>query len=126
MGESQQHGFCSLLVSKCNKCNDLIKFRTSQLLPVADQLHYAVNIGAVLGQIATGGGSAHLAEQMACINVPSLSQPHFLTIERALGTMFEEEVTKGVLSAGEKERQIAIPKNSYCDGVPSCTVIVGA
>jgi len=50
-------------------CNDLIKFRTSQLLPVADQLHYAVKIGAVLGQIATGGGSDHLAEQMACINV---------------------------------------------------------
>ena len=74
------------------------------------------------GQIATGGRSADLEEQMACINVPSqLSQPHFLAVQRALGTMFEEEVTKDVLSAGQKEREVEITKNSFCDGVHSCS-----
>ena len=124
MGESQRQGFSSLLVSKCNKCNTLIKFYTSELLPVADKHHCAANIGAVLGQVATGGGSAHLREQMACINVPSLSQPRFLAVERAIGTVFEKEVTEGILAAGKKEREIAIANNSTCDGVPSCTVIV--
>jgi len=36
--------------------------------------HYATNVGAVLGQIATGGGASHLEEQLACTFVPSLSK----------------------------------------------------
>jgi len=27
--------------------------------------HYATNVGALLGQIATGGGASHLEEQLA-------------------------------------------------------------
>ena len=124
MGECQRQGLNSTLISKCPKCNKVFKFNTSQQLPIGGKFHYSVNIGGILGQIATGGGSAHLDEQLACVDVPSISQPHFLKLERALGTMFENIVAQGLLSASKKERQIAISNNSYCEGIPACTIVV--
>ena len=62
MGECQQQGLNSMLISKCPKCNKILKLHTSQQLPIGEKCHYSTNIGAVLGQIATGGGSAHLDE----------------------------------------------------------------
>ena len=64
------------------------------------------------GQIATGGGSAHLDEQLTCVDIPSISRPHFLKLERALGTMFENIVAQGLLSADRKQRQMVILNNS--------------
>lgn len=78
----------------------------------------------VLGQVATGGGSAHLDEQLACIDVPSISQPHFLKLEKAFGYMFDNIVTQGLLSAGIKECQITISNNSYREDIPVYTVVV--
>ena len=72
----------------------------------------------------TGGGSAHLDEQLACIDVPSISQPHFLKLEKALGCMFNNIVTQGLLSAGIKECRIVLSYNSYCEGIPACTVVI--
>ena len=66
-----------MLISKCPKCNKVFKFNTSQQLPFGSKVHYSVNIGGILGQIASGGGSAHLDEQLAFVDVPSISQPHY-------------------------------------------------
>ena len=59
--------------------------------------HYATNVGAVLAQIATGGGASHLEEQLSCIAVPSLSKKSFIQLERTLGTLFEKMVSKQLL-----------------------------
>jgi len=76
-----------------------------------------INIRTVLGKTATGGGRTHLEEQITRVNVPSLSQPHFLAIERALGTMFEEKVTKGVCYSicWKKEKKDCNCKKNFCD-----------
>ena len=124
MGECRRQGLNSMLISKCPKCHKLFKLNTSQQLQIGQRYHYSTNIGAVLGQIATGGGTAHLEEQLACVDVPSISKPHFVKLEEALGYMFNATVTQGLLSAGKKERQIAISNNSYCEGTPACTVVV--
>ena len=113
-----------MLISKCPKCHKLFKLNTSQQLHIGQRYHYSTNIGAVLGQIATGGGSAHLEKQLACVNVASISKPHFVKLEEALGYMFNATVTQGLLSAGKKEQQIAISNNSYCEGTPACTAVV--
>ena len=70
--------------------------------------NYTVNIGATLGQIANGGGADHLKEQLACIQVPSLSTPTFINLECTMGTVFEEIVSKQLLTTGQMERQLAI------------------
>ena len=83
--------------------------------------HYSANLGAVLGQIATGNGGDHLQEQLSSINVPSLSPHSFVSTERSLGTEFENIVTHELLSAGIEERENAIRNNIFFEDVPACS-----
>ena len=102
MGEWQRQGLNSTLISKCSKCNKvsrLIHHNSYQL----EENFTSQYIRGNRGQIATGGGSAHLDEQLACVDIPSISRPHFLKLERALGTMFENLVAQGLLSADRKQ-----------------------
>jgi len=46
-----------------------------------------------------------MKEQLACFQVPSLSTPSFITLEYNMGTLFEEIITKQLLTAGKKERK---------------------
>ena len=113
------------MVCQCLKCSKLFWFTTSELSTVNGSNHYDVNIGATLGQKATGGGSEHMKEQLACFQVPSLSTPSFITLEYNMGTLFEEMVTKQLLTAGQKEKELAIQQSNYNDnGVPVITVVV--
>ena len=81
----------------------LFRFTTSEITSYSRTNHYSVNIGATLGQIATGGGADHLKEQLACIQVPSLSTPTVVNLERIMGTKFEATVNQELLTAGQKE-----------------------
>ena len=65
---------------------------TSEYMKFGKKGHYYANLGAVLGQIATGNGD-HLQEQLSSMNVPSLSPHSFVSIERSLGSEFENIVT---------------------------------
>ena len=57
LGETCRIGLTSVLVSRCAKCLKVQKMHTSNL---QGKNHYSSNIGEVLGQVATGGGGAHL------------------------------------------------------------------
>ena len=85
-----------------------------------------VNIGAVLGQISTGGHGAQLEEQMFAIDLPSMRTLTFCILERKLGGLFEEVVKSELLAAGLKEKQTATEKGEYHDNVPSITVVIDA
>ena len=89
LGESHHYGLASVMVCQCSKCSTLFRFTTSEVTSYSTTNHYTVNIGATLGQIATGGGAGHLKEQLACMQVPSLSTPSFVNLERSMGTTFE-------------------------------------
>jgi len=81
---------------------------TSECIKLGERGHYFSNLGAALGQIATGGGGDHLEEQLSSMNVPSLSPHNSVSIERSLGTAFEDVVMHEILSAGKEEVQYAI------------------
>ena len=98
----------------------LFQFTSSKITSYNTINHYAVNIGVTLGQIATGGGADHLV----CIQVPSLSSPTFINLEHTMGAAFEAIVGKQLLTAGQMERQLAIEKGSYHNGVPAVSVVV--
>ena len=55
LGESHRYGLASIMVCQCLKCSTLFRFTSYDT-----KNHYKVNIGAALGQIATGGGGDHL------------------------------------------------------------------
>jgi len=62
LGETQRLGLRSVLNATCTGCFRLFKMYISKKLQINNEGHYAHNIGAVLGQMATRGGGAHLEE----------------------------------------------------------------
>ena len=104
LGEKKNVGLASTLEFRCTKCNEKFLFVMSPKVSVggSKSTMYSVNVGAVIGQISTGGGGAQLAEQMSAINQT------FVNIERMLGDAFEKVVT----SAGEEEKCIAIEERN--------------
>ena len=112
------------MVCQCLKCSSLFRFTTSEITTINGTNHYDVNIGAALGQIATGGGAEYMKEQLACFQVPSLSTPSFIDQECDTGTIFKETVTEQLLIAGQKEEELAIQRGSYHNTVPAITVVV--
>ena len=121
LGESRRYGLASVMVCQCLKCHVLFRFTTSNII---SSDHYSINTGAVLGQIATGGGADHLMEQLTCVQVPSLSSQSFIQMERSMGAEFEAMVGENLLIAGQKEKQLAIEQGNYHNGVPATTVVV--
>ena len=101
LGESSRRGLASVLVSRCSGCLRKFRFMTSKTVKVGKSRHFAVNVGAVLGEISIGGGRAHLEEQLACIEVPAMCQNTFTLLERQLGKVIEVEVTGELVKAEE-------------------------
>ena len=97
---------------------------TSESSKLGDKCHYSCNITAVLGQVATGGGGAHIEEQLMCLDILSLSTHSFVHLEKSLGTALESLVNEELLSAGKEELEYAINNNIKYEDVPACTVIV--
>ena len=89
LGESHYYGLASVMVCMSLKCCTLFRFTCSNIISYSSSDHYTVNVGAVLGQITTGGGADHFIEQLACVQVPSLSSKSFINMECRMGDVFE-------------------------------------
>ena len=126
LGESHHYGLASVMVCQCFKCNVPFRFTTSNVISYNSSDHYSGSIGAILGQIATGGGADHLMEQFTCVQVPSRSCWSFIQMERSLDTAFEAMVGENLLIAGQKVKQLAIQQENYHNVVPAITVEVDA
>ena len=124
LGESLQHGLATVFVLQCSKCHSIFPCDTSSMVTHNDKSHYTTNVQAVLGQVATGGGAEHLEEQLACLQIPSVTKATFIQLERYLGTVFEQIVSDNLLAAGKEERDLAIANDEYYCGVPAITELV--
>ena len=129
VGKVQRNGLCSTLLTKCSKCNKEIMFKTSNKLELKKsdktvRSIHQVNVTAVMGQMATGGGCNNLEEFLCTIGIPSMSKPTFIEIERLLGSAFEVYLGKLMLKAGQEEKELAIQNNEYHQNVRAITVIV--
>ena len=124
LGEINRNGLASTLVSKCCKCQLMLSFETSKKVHINTSSQFEVNIGATLGQIATGGGGSHLEEQLSACDIPSMHTETFVILERKLGILLEEEVTTQLIQAGKEEEEQAIQKGKYHQGVPAISVVV--
>ena len=88
---SHPYGLVCILVGQCSKCLEIFRLHTSEMVSYDDQNHYATNVGAVLGQMATSGGAAQLEEQLSCVSVPSLTNA---TMKHTLGTYLKSLITE--------------------------------
>ena len=87
--ESQREGLASILEVVCDKCEKSFHIESSPKITGTAEIkkRYSVDVGAVWGQMSSGGGQRALNEVMSTINVPGIS---FLKIENQIGAAWEK------------------------------------
>ncbi|XP_069120879.1 uncharacterized protein [Argopecten irradians] len=121
--EVSSMGLASILSFQCKGCKKDFLFNTSPKLETSQSKHFDINVRAVWGSIATGNGNAHLNEFIATCDAPGLGQSSFQRIEHQINTSWCEVLQKDIDNNIQEEKQIAISKGSYHQGVPAITVI---
>ena len=105
--EVQRDGLASVLEVGCDSCETTSLIETSKKIKGSAEINkrYSVNVGAVWGQMATGGGHRPLNEIMATINVPGLSKKTFIKIENQIGASWEQILADEMLAAGKEGKK---------------------
>ena len=75
------------------------------------------------GEMSTGGGHSHLQETMGVLGVPVMTLNSFISTERDIGEAWRLKLQDSMAEAGKEEKQLAIERGQYCEGVPAITVI---
>ena len=123
-GETRD-GLASVLSCHCSTCQDTITFETSKKVKgPRGYRRWECNLGAVWGQMSTGGGHTQLEESMSVVGIPVMTKASFVHTERDIGELWMRELQELMRQAGREERRIAIEKNSFHEDVPAITVIV--
>ena len=107
LGESSRHGQATMFVSQCSKCHSIFHCDTSSMVTHNDKSHYTTNVQAVLGMVATGGGAEHLEEQLACLQIPSVTKATFIQLESHLGTVLAQIVSDNLLAAARSRERLS-------------------
>ena len=124
LGSVNPHGMSCTLLSICQLCGKRISVKTSSTIKISTSDVYAVNAGAVLGQLSTGGGEAHLEEQLSYMDIPPMAPKTFHILESSMSKVLESQMAREITKAGNEERVLALQRNDTHEGVPSITVIV--
>ena len=124
IGEMSRHGLASVLRAQCMGCHRYFDFNTSNQVHTPNSCsRFEVNIRAVWGQMATGGGCARLNEVSATLGMPGMTNDTFSSLEHQIGQWWHDALDKEMRLAGAKEKELAIERGEYHQGVPSITVV---
>lgn len=121
-----RQGLASILVARCRGCGKEFPFSTSSKVRCLPDGHvrWECNLAAVWGQMATGGGYSPLQESMATLGVPVMTKKAFIHTESVIGQWWWEMLCESMKKAGEEERQLAVQRGDFHQGVLAITVIV--
>ena len=84
---------------------------------------WTVNVGAVLGQMATGGGASCLQQVMASVGVLSMSNQHLPQWRGIITEGLQVHLSKSMIATSKEEHRLAVENDDYFQGVPAITVI---
>ena len=124
MESERRFGLATVLHVRCTACHSLFKINSCEHITERGGRKWAVNLGAVWGQLVTGGGAAHLAEMLAYMDVPSMSKQTFKATEELLGKAWNELLEEEMKAAGQEERHLALERKDFHEGVPAITVVM--
>ena len=118
--EINRCGLFSVLMVLCNGCNQKFPLKNSKMI---ESGLYDINIRAVWGTVATGGGPSDLNETLGTMNVPMMSDTMFTALEQKIGLWWNDMLKDEMAKAGAEEKRIAVEKESFHEGVPAISVI---
>ena len=117
-------GLGVILQASCTKCHKLFHIRTSPRVQTEKGKKWSVNIGAVLGEMTTGGGLSQLNTMLAMMDVPGMHRKMFTEMEEFIGSEMMEQLSDSMRQAADEEKENAISSGRFHQGVPSITVVV--
>ena len=105
--EVYREGMASIFEVSCYSCEEKFTMETSTKIAGSKGINkrYSVNVGAVWGQMATGGEQRKLNEMMASMGIPGMSKGTFIQIETQIGTKWEDILSTEIQKAGEEEKK---------------------
>ena len=84
--EQARYGMASIIAYRCCGCGDQISLATStKVISPEGNKYWSINLAAVWGQMATGGGYNKLEEAMSILGVPVMSKKLFVNTEKLIG-----------------------------------------
>ena len=122
-GETMHSGLAVIFSATCTKCKALFPFSSSPRVQTSEGKRWAVNLGAVLGHMSTGGGQQRLNTTLAYLEVPGMPKRMFSATETLLGEEMKKQLSAAMIEAGKEEREQAISIGSFHQGVPAITVV---
>ena len=123
-GETMHSGLAVIMQASCVKCGHVFSIRTSPRTETSNGKQWTVNLGAVLGEMSTGGGLTRLNSTLALMEVPGMNKRMYSETEEFLGKEMRQHLARSMQQVAEEEKQHAISINSFHQGVPSITVVV--
>ena len=125
--EQAHYGIASIIAYQCCGCEEQISFATSTKVTSPEgNKYWSCNLAAVWGQMATGGGYNKLEEAMSVLGLPVMSKKLFISTEKLIGKWWWNLLEESMKAAGKTERELAIQRGNFHQGVPAITVIVDA
>ena len=121
-GETMHSGLAVILQASCVKCGHVFSIRTRTETSSGKQ--WTVNLGAVLGEMSTGGGLTRFNSTLALMEVPGMHKRMYSDTEEFLGKEMRQHLARSMQEVAEEEKQHAIDTDSFHQGVPSITVVV--
>lgn len=123
-GITKDMGLAAFLQSRCEGCWTKWRLKTSPHLEVdGAKKHFDINVRAVWGVTASGGGAYKLNEQLATMAIPGISGNTFAKIEEEIGQVWHKALQQEMVEAGLEEKRLAIDRNDFHEGVPAITVV---
>ena len=123
-GESMHSGLAVVFRAVCSKCSKVFSICSSPRVVTQKGKKWSVNLGAVLGQMSTGGGLNRLNATLALLDVPGMYKRMFAATEALLGMEMMKQLATSMQKVATEEREHAINMNSYHQGIPAITVVV--
>ena len=97
--ERSRSGLASTITSTC-KCGKVFTLENSDNISVpsteGDKQQHDVNVRAVWGTMVTGGGVSRMNETLSTMNLPTMTQHMFTSLENSIGTMWYVHIIRSV------------------------------
>jgi len=73
MGVQRDQGLACILQSVCKGCKQTFTIRSSPMTHTPQGKHFDINVRAVWGEAAAGGGATKLSERLTTMGMPGMS-----------------------------------------------------
>ena len=120
----KRYGLASILSSRCTCGYEIILESSNKVKGPLGYTRWECNLGAVWGQMTTGGGHSPLQETMSVLGIAVMNKPCFQKTENDTGKWWNMRLQEAMLEAGREEKRLAEERNDFHQGVPAITVIV--